>query len=277
MGGFRRTGKVERRPDTATTVSARDEVVCVALAKAKVLRSADLVSLGLFPSLAMARRRMRKLCHAGISLGFVEQPHLPTQFTLGPLGRALLGDAAKKTLPKTLSALRGYGTHHFMAVRFWALLAGACHQATHLELERFDFEWELRARPGPDTLTPHRPDALYSIVTESAQHVGWVEVDCATESPSYVAATKFAVFARIVATGTAIAGVAPTHMVLLAPTLRRLQSLARAAQDLRVPVLCRVFDEHTENLTLGNGWMPRRSVLADSPEAIGLLDLEAIR
>lgn len=90
---MRRIGPLPRRKDIAVVLTPRCLVVLEALAKAKVLRTRDVVVLGIFPSIPIARRRLGRLHHAGYCLGLVEAMHHDTRWVLTTQGAKEIGRA----------------------------------------------------------------------------------------------------------------------------------------------------------------------------------------
>lgn len=87
----RTLGILPRDPTLDVTVTARDELLFRILAKAKVVRTSDLVLLGLYPSLPVARRRLLKLHRAGFITGMVEGGlHIETRWTISKRGATYL-------------------------------------------------------------------------------------------------------------------------------------------------------------------------------------------
>lgn len=83
----RTLGILPRDPTTDVMVRERDALLFRILAKAKVVRTSDLVVLGLFPSLPVARRRLLRLHRAGYITGMVEGGlHLETRWTIANKG-----------------------------------------------------------------------------------------------------------------------------------------------------------------------------------------------
>ena len=267
MNGRRTTGRMVRKDAPRLRLEERDEYALHVIHRARVLRTADLVPL-VFPSLVVARRRLRRLHDAGYVALFVDRLEESNRITLDSKGYRLLGVATPKGYtPRAGESLREVATHAQTVTRFWCLLAASCPDAG-VRLARFRFERELVV-DHLNTLTTFRPDAVAQLVHGDVTGGVLVEVDCATESPNVVA-RKLHTFARLRATRTAVAGVAADVLVLLAPTQRRLASIARATGTCDA-VMARVFHNRSDSLSLTTGWMSLSSIIAGSPVSAPLL------
>lgn len=225
MNGRRTHGKMQRYRGREVVLSKRDALVLRCLQKARVMRTSDFVPL-VFPSIPIARRRLRKLMDAGYLACYVEDLHADNRWALDRGGyRELLGDDIDKRAP---SRLPRSGSHHFTTVRFWVLLARASFVRADLSLIRFSFEWELPTA-GIDTLTRHRPDAVFAVGTPAGPVQCFLEVDRGSETASYVGRSKVETFARLRAGRVPVHAVVADRLIVTAPSARRLGSIARKA------------------------------------------------
>lgn len=253
MPGGRTLGR-QLRAGHRPELQERDLTVFRMLAKARVLTSADFVPT-LFPSLPVARRRLRKLTAGKYIAGYVPALHQETRYVLDRKGMIALveideADIEPRSAPKNL---RGPGEHRLTLVRFWSRVVHECHEAEHLELRRFAFEWEMFPFE-LGTVLPFKPDAVLQLEESGEDKCFLIEVDQGTESPSYFAKNKIEVFSRLYAAQMPIAGEVPTAMLVTVPTQRRMNSLARAMPDTMVPMYARVFTTTEDEIALVGGW-----------------------
>jgi hypothetical protein len=246
-----------RKSGVHPELSARDRLAFRCLLRARVMRTGDFVPL-VFPSLPIARRRLRKLHDAGFVVAFIEQLHLDTRWVLDTKGyEALAGrdpDAPVQRAVRDLAPLRD---HHAMLVRFWVLLVRACHDSPTTSLERFSFEWELATPPGTGTRGLYLPDAVVSLKTGDKTNHLVVEADTGTENPSYVAKHKITVFGSLLRARKSVHGHVPDRQLILAPSERRLRSIARAARQLPLDgVYGRILAADDTEFSLNDGWQP---------------------
>jgi len=260
MGGRRRgrqTYKVPRLP----VIQKRDLFLFRIINKTKVVTTKDLIPL-VFPSLTIARKRLRKLVIGKYIAGYAPILHDETRYVLDRRGYIALIEAynmdmSVKSAPRSL---KGPGEHHLGLVRFWSRLVYECHQPNDITLKNFNFEWELA--PGHlHTVIRSRPDAIFTLAKNGQLHKFFVEFDCGTESPRYIATTKFSPFARTIAGG---GRTSPAHMLVLVEEKRRLRALARVLGTLRAPILGRIFSRENEgDLLLKNTWFTLGNLNAD--------------
>lgn len=250
MPGGRRLGRQElgkKKPE----LQDRDLFLFRALHKAKVLTTGDLVPL-VFPSLPIARRRLRHLVAGRYIAGFVEALHDETRYVLDRRGMVELVEADDLDLtPRSAPReLRGPGEHRLTLVRLWSRVVEGCHSSGGLELLRWSFEWEFEEQG-----RSYLPDALFVLDNGETERVFAVEVDQGTESPSYVEKHKFQVFARLQAAEEEVQGEVLDAMLVVVPSDRRLRSLARALGESRLPIIGRVFSRGEEGEpVLGRAW-----------------------
>jgi len=242
----------------------RDLFLFRVLLKAKITTPRDLVPL-VFPSIPTARRRLRKLVSGRYIAGYVPVLHNETRYVIDRLGIKALMHADHKKIPikPAPRKLEGLGEHHLGLVRFWSKLVLECYQSSEVSLKSFQFEWEL-APSHLHTITSVRPDAIFMLAKSNQVHKFSVELDRGTESPRYVATTKFESFAR------RVAGRRKTeshHMLLLVEEEKRLRALTRALGPLRAPILGRIFSRGNEgNPLLGSSWYRLENLDADLSE-----------
>ena len=252
MGG-RVLGKQKtsgKRPD----LQDRDLLVFRMLYKARVLTTGDFVPLA-FPSLPVARRRLRKLTAAKYIAAYVESLHDETRYVLDRRGLVELAeeddlDVSPRSAPKKL---KGAGEHRLTLVRFWSRLVYECHTSPDIGLVRFQFEWEM-APEHLNTLVRFRPDATAVLDDGYSEQMFLVEADRSTESPSHLAKHKFAIFARAQAAQVPLFGGIPAGMLVLVDKERRLRSLSRALGSSRAPIFGQVFTRESEDPILGKTW-----------------------
>ncbi len=265
-------GRLPRRPTVSVELSARDRLLLSALRKARVLRTPDLVPL-IFPSLTVATRRLRRLHHGGYVALHCEDLHEPSRILLDRRGYELLATGpGDKTAERVAPPLPPQvGEHGFLTRRFWSLLAHSCHQSDALTLTRFLFEEEYGSTPQDLAQARYRPDAVFQLGAGD-QSLGFaLEIDRGTETPSYVATKKIAVFATARAGCLAIGGVKLQALAIAVPTARRAAAISAATPpDLRhLPVIVRPFTLTPDDLDLTTGW----TRLTDDPVPMVLMDL----
>ncbi len=246
VNGRRRLGEIVRKK-RPVMLGVRDHHVLRALRKARCMHTSDFVSLGIFPSLAMARRRLLKLHDHGVVTGVVRQLQAETEWTLARDGFQLLGEKKKSG-----DSARHLGAHHFLVVRFWSLVVAACFRGEGT-LKRFRFEWELPERT-LNPLTLHRPDAILSLAVAKEEFAYLVEVDNATQSIPYVAREKLAVFAQLFAVKADVAGVLPRALLISTTTAERLAAIEKAGAEIQAPIFGIVVTSGTMTLSLRSGW-----------------------
>jgi hypothetical protein len=244
------------RAGRAADLQERDLALFEALRKAKVLTVSDIVPL-YFPSVAMARRRLKKLMDSGYLAGYCNALHEETRYVLDRKGQiALFEDLGLDERPRSAPAeYSGPGDHHLMNVRFWSRVVAECELSRGVRLVRYQFEWELDQAHLP-TILKYRPDAVLTIEDVERRRSFVVEIDTGTEGPQYVAENKIAFFARMHAARMEIAGVVPDGMLIVAKSVKRLAALGRQAVDIGGPVFGRVLDLKAEpvNYALTSGW-----------------------
>lgn len=217
----------------------------------------------MFPSIPVARRRLRKLVSAKYIAGYMQAFHDETRYMIDRLAINLLSEIDEKTIrvknpPRKLIEP---GEHHLGLVRFWTKLVLECHKSSDISIERFKFEWEL-APNHLNTIIRTRPDASFKLIKNDQLHKFSVEFDRGTESPSYVMTTKFEPFARKMAGRRRYAE--PHHMILLVEDRKRLRALARALSPLQGPILGRIFLRDNEgDPLLENTWSWLGNLSAD--------------
>lgn len=252
MNQRRTHGKMVKKAGVYVDLTKRDRLVLKMLAKARVMRTSDFCPLP-FPSLPIARRRLRKLHDGGYLCCFIEQLHEDNRWVLDAKGYQVLeGMRSEKRAPRGIAEL---SDHRATIVRFWSLLVHQCHENSTLSLQRFSFEWEL---PGEifTTAESPRPDALLVLaINDGPEQTLLIEVDTGTESPSYVAKKKLALLERLITTGSPVAGVVPDGVLFLVPSERRLRSLARAIDYPTPSSRVVVFAHHATQLPRPWEWL----------------------
>jgi protein involved in plasmid replication-relaxation len=180
----RRIARDRRRSGVRVLLGARDEALLRALARFRIARTEDLARL-FFRDIRRdtASSRLRKLHDAGFievrSTGLNE----PNVYALGPEGRSWAEDRGVSvgTPPAPPFA------HHLMIVRLWASLAATLSGDGALRLQRFEPDWELRARLAGSG-APVVPDAAIEIGPRGRPSgpVARIalEVDLTTERPA---------------------------------------------------------------------------------------------
>jgi hypothetical protein len=176
-----RQSRTKRQPGVRVELSARDEALLRAIARFRLVRTADLAAL-FFPGrhADVCAERLRRLFDAGYLEVHVTERAAPNLYSLGPAGRKWLVDQGGAWLP----APRGGWDHHLGVVQVWAMLAAVLHGRSGLGLTRFVPEWEIRSKsPYQATVVP---DALVEVGRIGGECRGPVrialEVDLGTES-----------------------------------------------------------------------------------------------
>lgn len=222
----------------------RDPTICYAIGRSKLLTTSDIAWLA-FGSRETARDRLRKLHCAGYVRAHVRELHADNVYSLTARGRDLVvehlggtGDELSlvKALPQQLDHLLGIN-------RVRIALTVASRHAPAVALRSFVPEWELR-RLGS---SPVVPDAMMKFAdSRGDRHFIALEVDTGTENPSYVAEKKLRQgYEPLVATGMPILGARVALVVIAAPGVRRLRSLARAIDRAGVAIPVAMADLHT--------------------------------
>lgn len=247
MSGRRKLGKLPRQR-AAIQLSERDRFVCLALAKTRVMGTSDLALLA-FPSLAIARRRLRRLHDGAVIAGYVDAYSEENRWVLDRRGRELVG------LTGTAAPCRppASSLHRQLVVRLWVLLVGACHADSSAELTRFRFEWELTGGELPTART-YRPDAVLALQLDGQSVPLLVEVDTGTEGLRHLAEIKFPRIVTARLSGHVIGGVAALTVLLVAPSERRLTSLLSVAAQAGLPAVGLVLTPGVVSLSLETGW-----------------------
>ncbi len=279
MGGARKIGKLATEKDARVALSDRDRVLLRALAKGRILRTADVVALDLFPSVPVARRRLRRLAKSGLLECHTpdyttDNLYVPTQRGLAQIAGTREADGFNRPERPMRYA---ENDHHFAGVRFWANLLRYCKTSSELKLQMFQFEHECAAAGILSTNTSYRPDALFRLLLASSgrSYSFLVEVDCATESPTHVEAHKFQVFSRTAAARLPIWDIVPDVLLVLAPSMRRLRALSRAGGPHAAPILGALADQDSPEMPADTGWyrlddMPPAGAAGRSlPELLG--------
>lgn len=237
-------GRRERRDGWAAKASVRinperDPTICYAIGRSKVLPTRD-IALMSFGSRETCRDRLRKLHCAGYVRAHVRELAADNLYTLTERGRDLVvehldADAAElvvvKTLPKQLEHLLGVN-------RMRVCLTVASRALAHEPLRAFVPDWELQATRHA-ALIGLVPDAIAKLADVAGRRrFVAIEVDTGSENPSYVA-RKIVAYEQHMLGGLPIYGTQIERVVVVAPGLRRLRSLARAmvVAGVRIPVL----------------------------------------
>lgn len=243
----------------------RDPLILYAIGRSKVLPTRDIATLA-FGSRETARDRLRKLHCAGLVRAHVRDLANDNLYTLTPSGRAVAVDhfgvepeqlSVVRRLPKQLDHLMGIN-------RMRICLTVASRLVSYAPLRAFVAEWELRARG----TAPLVPDAILKLADRNGvRHFLALEVDLGSENPTYVSERKLKTYARHVALGQPVQGVEIELVVLVAPGVRRLRSLARAIEraKLHLPIALGELDRMTpENVLISYA---RPSELLDTTRA----------
>jgi len=247
MSGRRKLGKLPRRR-AAIQLSERDRFVCLALAKTRVMLTSD-VALLAFPSLAIARRRLRRLHDGAVIAGYVEAYSTENRWVLDRRGRELLGLSATPA-PSRPPAI---SVHRQLVVRLWVLLVRACHAEPTAELVRFRFEWELTGGELP-TARNYRPDAVLALQVEGQLVPLLVEVDTGTEGLRHLSEVKFPRIVTARLSGQVIGGVPAEAVLLVTPSQRRLASLLSIAAEAGLSAVGLLLTPGMVSLSLADGW-----------------------
>jgi protein involved in plasmid replication-relaxation len=179
----RRIARERRRAGVHVVLGPRDEALIRTLARFRIARTGDLAEL-FFRGVRRdtAATRLRRLHDAGFiqarPSGLSEQ----NVYQLGPEGLCWAEQRSLATgAPPVAPAI-----HHLAIVRLWARLAATLAAHNTLRLQRFEPDWEVRARVAGFS-APVVPDAVIEIVgrgpgARSATRIA-LEVDLTTERP----------------------------------------------------------------------------------------------
>lgn len=175
-----------RRAGVRVVLGQRDEALLRALARFRIAHTGDLTAL-FFRDVRRdtAATRLRRLHDAGFiqarSGGLNEQ----SIYQLGPEGLQWAEERGIAAGPSPVVP----AMHHLAIIRLWAKLAAALASDETLRLQRFEPDWELRARAAGSG-APVVPDAAIEIVgrqpgLDAGARIA-LEVDLTTERPGAV-------------------------------------------------------------------------------------------
>lgn len=243
----------------ARRVTERDLQALLFIARAQPV-STDLVRMFLQASTAVTRRRLRVLRDHGLVR--VEVPAMAGEnlYLLSERGLHTLthhfGDRFEAHL-RVLRRLPKQLEHHLGSARFIASLLGGPPQGH--EVAEFMMERDIRRELGSVPAGALIPDAVVVMRCTHGTYAISVEVDTGTErAASQVARGKLALYGELRAAGQTVRGQTVWSVVLLCPSERRLQRLAQAMVDARLPprtAYFALYNELTdENVQLSTSW-----------------------
>lgn len=167
------------------------------------------------------------------------------------------------------------GPHHHASIRFWACTVALAYERKEVKLKKYSFEHEFQSAPAYDA-APYRPDAVFEMESDGLNIGCAVEIDCATESPSFVA-SKVRFFGQYLDRAS-IAGILPHAMLFAVPSVKRVRSLIRAFRELpRLPIFATVFTGKSQTLSFRVGWYELTGLMDESFDACDLLERVRVR
>jgi len=199
-------------------------------------------------STQLARRAIRKLRDLQCLRVWVPQMAGQNFVTLDRVGAHLLevklglrGDRLRT--PKGIGRVQL--AHHGQVVDLHLALALACARSRSFELIRFDHEAEIRRATGAGPGS-RVPDGIALLNTPAGRQAIAVESDSGAENPSRTARSKGEGYAELSQQGVPLAGAAEWKVVLLAPSIRRRNRVARAFFEAELPEGLFLFLSMTE-------------------------------
>lgn len=260
----------ERRDGWATehrlVLTSRDVAILYAIGRCRALRTRDVVALA-FGSTATARDRLRRLFVAGLLA--CHAPELATEniYTLTEAGkRVVMEDAGVGARElHVLRELPARRDHALGIARMRVLFTVATRlPSAPARLAEFRAEQELAAERHAG-LIGVLPDALAEFIdaSGSSTHLA-LEVDTGSEAPIVVRkkVERYDHYARV---GRPLYGVDVRTVLVVAPGLRRLRSLARAIAALQLSVRVRFGDLDTlEPRTLFDEFLSARELVGSA-------------
>lgn len=185
----------------------------------------------------IASRLLRKLRDLALVAVHVEGMESENRYTLMPAGARELA-RVRGVDPDAFATPTGLGRvsdHHHGVVDVYVALHLALRRSTRLTLARFAFEAELRRRVGT-TKYALVPDGVAVVVDEDGHETTFaLEVDQATQNPSYVLREKIEPYIALAGAGAPLVGVAPWRVLFVVPTERRARKLAEAIWEAEPP------------------------------------------
>lgn len=220
--------------------------------------------LGMSPGVAY--RSLRKLRDLGLLDVHVFSQNAESRFTLAPATRLLLarafGDPASRWYVPPRPPL-GPSPHHESVVRLATQMhraAGRSGRVAHLE---WIGERSLRKRLG-GAASARVPDSVALLDTSEGRTVALsIEVDAGTENPNSFVAEKARDYADLWQAGHPLCGAVSWVVLVVAPTVRRRNRLARAIWQAGVPEGLFLFGAEPalsdRNVLTAEGWLTPRS------------------
>ncbi len=262
--------RTEHRDPGNARVTARDVLLLQLVAQAQPVTGSHIAEfLGM--SEEMVRRRVRALHAMKLLEKHVTAAHEPNRITLAPAACPILARALGRS-PEEFHCLRGLSKtnfiHHDGAVRMHVLLAVACARSNSFRLHEFLHEREIRALLGSNATHALIPDAIAVLEHESGtRRALCIEVDTASENPSWFATHKAAVFARHREHGVSVRGCRDFVVLVTTPSERRRNRLAAASWEqpvIPVPEGLLYFADHasldSRNVLRPDAWWTPRVI-----------------
>ena len=220
--------------------------------------------LGLSP--ATGYRSLRKLRDLALLDVHIFSQDVESKFTLAPAARPLLarafgGPASRWYVPPRPPV--GPSPHHESVVR----LAGQMHRACGRSGRVAHLEWigerTLRKRLGGGA-SARIPDSVALIETWDGRTVAFaIECDAATENPNTFVADKALDYAALWEAGDPLCGTSSWVVLVVAPSVRRRNRLARAVWVAGVPEGLFYFAAEPElsdrTVLTAEGWLTPRA------------------
>lgn len=230
------TKREERQDPGGARLTPRDLSALALIARAQPVTTAIVAAFARM-SVAMARRRLRAMRDLGVVNVHVPSLSGENLYVLAPRGRSALEDHVE-SVGGRLACLRGIGrlhlAHHLAGVRLYAALAVAVERARSVRLLTYSFEDALRRAVG-DAPGVQVPDGVAVVDGPGGRLALAVEVDRATENPSYVVKNKAVPYAHLRAAGVPLLGVERWVVGFVVPSERRRNRLVAAFHEATVP------------------------------------------
>lgn len=228
--------RTARREPGGRRLTPRDLVLLCALARLQPMTSTQARTL-LDVDRSIARRALNKLRDLGLARVLVPAMEADNLYVLTPAGAREVARVTGRD-PGDVAVLRGVAAagmeHHAGTVDVVAAMMAAAARSARVEFEEALLDRDIRRLLGNprDALVP---DAVAKIAVDGTPAAFALEIDLATENPSWVLARKLVPYGELRAEGRPLAGRAAWSVGFVVPTLRRLHRLAAAAVEGGVP------------------------------------------
>lgn len=265
MGAIRRSRNVRPKVD-AVRLTERDSEILHAVGRMKVVTSHELAAL-FFGDRSTASRRLARLVGAGLLKVRLLDLNHPNLYVLTRKGFDLL--VAEGTDPDALhlgAVRRGEGLEHLLRlndVRVALELEARTHPGVALDVFLADHDLRRAAGANPRAYIPdalvrlRRPPPAFALGLA-------IEVDLGTEAPSVVATTKGAETFALAKHRTPLWGLDRWRIIFVAPSEKRLRSVARALHEAGVGSFWFGSDMERIRATglLGPSWLSMTAIQA---------------